>query len=370
MVIWVGREELAPFVAITWEEYSSRVLIRQSNHVIRHDHQSHDPSLARRFVRVEFRDEDRLAYRWDGGAQQRVGDILRHGFVSPFYDPVEGYVTSDKIRSFLGEALADAQQISQLQGRIRRGPQTSIKMRFHNSKCKFPVHNVDEAESEMARSFDYPNPVHLDSDGVGRPWCRQGDINKALRKSQGIHLPFQRLVGVVKFKARIPIPKNYRLNLRRATLCKRQHPVHVQEKENEPPKYLKGTCVIQYPEAQSFTPVTCSAYTPCWCVSTSLMYAFVDESAFPLGCLGGGDLDDGLIPQVQTAPMGENESMPWERDKDRRGATVDSDVAGLPADWHIVIADQSKVGPCLSMSYCTASSPIDRDGKFDDRAGA
>jgi hypothetical protein len=25
--------------------------------------------------------------------------------------------------------------------------------------------------------------------------------------------------------------------------------------------------------------------------------------------------------------MGENESMPWERDKDRRGATVDSDVA-------------------------------------------
>jgi hypothetical protein len=90
-------------------------------------------------------------------------------------------------------------------------------MRFHNSKCKFPVHNVDEAESEMARSFDYPNPVHLDrfvvvsflvntnlyailhicSDGVGRPWCRQGDINKALRKSQGIHLPFQRLVGVI-----------------------------------------------------------------------------------------------------------------------------------------------------------------------------
>src|SRR6266852_4395963 len=36
-----------------------------------------------------------------------------------------------------------------------------IKMRLRESQCKFPVHDVDEAEFEIARSFDYPNPVHL-----------------------------------------------------------------------------------------------------------------------------------------------------------------------------------------------------------------
>jgi hypothetical protein len=83
----------------------------------------------------------------------------------------------------------------------------------------------------------------------------------------------------VKFKARIPVPKSYQLVgvagegqayikegvneedvftlgsgmiygafLRRSAaaspLCKRQHPVCVQEKVNGPPKYFKGTCVI------------------------------------------------------------------------------------------------------------------------------
>jgi RNA dependent RNA polymerase len=48
----------------------SRILLEgpyttQSNRAIRH-YQCHDPSLAERFVLVEFRDEDRLAYRWDG----------------------------------------------------------------------------------------------------------------------------------------------------------------------------------------------------------------------------------------------------------------------------------------------------------------
>jgi RNA-dependent RNA polymerase len=104
----------------------------QSNRVIRH-YQSHDPSLAERFIRVEFRDEDRLSYRWDGEVdgtlflKQRVGGILHHGFeiggrafeflaystsalrehsvwfVSPFRDPVEGYVTAEKIRASLGD---------------------------------------------------------------------------------------------------------------------------------------------------------------------------------------------------------------------------------------------------------------------------
>ncbi|KAH9996136.1 RNA dependent RNA polymerase-domain-containing protein [Russula compacta] len=104
----------------------------ESNRVIRH-YQSHEPTLVDRFVRVEFRDEDRLAYRHDGNLdgtwflQERVGGILRHGFelggrtfellaystsmlrdhsvwfVSPFRDPQEGFVTAEKIRSSLGD---------------------------------------------------------------------------------------------------------------------------------------------------------------------------------------------------------------------------------------------------------------------------
>ena len=68
----------------------SRILLEgpyttESNRVIRR-YLDHDPGLAERFVRVEFRDEDRLAYRWDGDVdgtwflQQRVGGILRQGF--------------------------------------------------------------------------------------------------------------------------------------------------------------------------------------------------------------------------------------------------------------------------------------------------
>jgi RNA-dependent RNA polymerase len=247
----------------------SRILLEgpyttQSNRVIRH-YQSHDPSLAERFIRVEFRDEDRLAYRWDGDVdgtwflKQRVGGILRHGFelggrafeflaystsalrehsvwfVSPFRDPVEGYVTSEKIRSSLGDfskllrmpskyaaRIAQAFTATNPSKKIRsdqweeqpdlgdhtdgvgtisplfrdkiweemcnafphlrgRVPPSAFQFRFlgykgvvvvdhrlpgilmrlRESQRKFPVHDVDEAEFEIARSFDYPNPVHL-----------------------------------------------------------------------------------------------------------------------------------------------------------------------------------------------------------------
>ena len=248
----------------------SRILLEgpyttQSNRVIRH-YQDHDPALAERFIRVEFRDEDRLAYRWDGDVdgtwflQQRVGGILRHGFelggrafeflaystsalrehsvwfVSPFRDPIEGYVTAEHIRSSLGDfskllrtpskyaaRIAQAFTATDKSVMIRRdqweeqpdlGPHTDgvgtispelaemiweekckasrnyrehriqpsayqfrflgykgvvvvdhrlegVKMRLRESQRKFPVNNVDEAPFEIARSFDYPNPVHL-----------------------------------------------------------------------------------------------------------------------------------------------------------------------------------------------------------------
>jgi RNA-dependent RNA polymerase len=267
----------------------SRILLEgpyttQSNRVIR-QYQSHDPNLAEQFVRVEFRDEDHLAYRWDGDVdgtwflKQRVGGILRHGFelggrafeflaystsalrkhsvwfVSPFRDPVEGYVTSEKIRSSLGDfsellrmpskyAAATTPSVKIRSGQWEEQPDLGkhtdgvgtispllrdmiweaisvyrgncvspsafqfrflgykgvvvvdhrlpgIKMRLRQSQRKFPVHDVDEAEFEVAGSFNYPNPVHLNrfvvmsfliktnrysipqtcSDGVGRPWC-------------------------------------------------------------------------------------------------------------------------------------------------------------------------------------------------------
>jgi RNA-dependent RNA polymerase len=248
----------------------SRILVEgpyttQSNRVIRR-YLKRDPTLSDRFVRVEFRDEDHLAYRWDGDVDgtwflhTRVGGILREGFelggrafeylgysqsalrqhsvwfISPFRDREEGYVTAEKIRSSLGDfskllrtpskyAARLAQAFTATEGSvmIRRdeweeqpelGPHTDgvgtislelsnkiwaekcrvspylkesrvqpsayqfrflgykgvvvvdhqlkgIKMRFRESQRKFPVPNVEEAEFEIARSFDYPNPVHL-----------------------------------------------------------------------------------------------------------------------------------------------------------------------------------------------------------------
>ena len=247
----------------------SRILLEgpyttQTNRVIRR-YQAHDPDLAERFVRVEFRDEDRLAYRWDGDVdgtwflKQRVGGVLRQGFelggrafeflaystsalrehsvwfVSPFRDPEDGYVTSEKIRSSLGDFSKLLRMPSKYAARIAQAftathPSTmiqsdqweeqpdlgghtdgvgtisvpfrdmvweamckvfphlrghvppdafqfrflgykgvvvvdhrleGIKMRLRESQRKFPVPDVHEAEFEIARSFDYPNPVHL-----------------------------------------------------------------------------------------------------------------------------------------------------------------------------------------------------------------
>ncbi|KAI0306234.1 RNA dependent RNA polymerase-domain-containing protein [Multifurca ochricompacta] len=225
-----------------------------------------DPTLAERFVRVEFRDEDHLPYRWDGNVdgtwilQQRVGKILRDGFelsgrrfeflaysasslrehtvwfVAPFHDPVEGIVNAESIRASLGDFSELVRTPSKYAARIAQaftatdpsviisrdqweeqedlGPHTDgvgtispdladmiwdercrtsgnlkesrvkpsayqfrflgykgvvvvdsrlkgIRMRLRKSQRKFLVHNVTEAGFEIARSFDYPNPVHL-----------------------------------------------------------------------------------------------------------------------------------------------------------------------------------------------------------------
>jgi RNA-dependent RNA polymerase len=237
----------------------------QSNRVIRR-YQEHNPAFVERFVRVEFCDEDRLAYRWDREVdgswfvQRRVGGVLHDGFelagrsfeflayshsslrehavwfVSPFEDPFEGYVNAERIRARLGDLsdllrtpstyaarIAQAFTSTDPSVNIRRdqweeqaelGVHTDgvgtisqeladmiweekcratgnlrenrvkpsayqfrflgykgvvvvdsrldgIKMRLRGSQCKFPVYNEENAELEIAGSFDTPIPVHL-----------------------------------------------------------------------------------------------------------------------------------------------------------------------------------------------------------------
>ena len=268
----------------------SRILLEgpfttQSNRVVRR-YQNCDPILVERFVRVEFRDEDHLTYRWGGEVdgtwflRQRVGKILREGFevagrkfeflaysssslrehavwfVSPFHDPVEGRdVNAATIRASLGDfsdllrtpskwaaRIAQAFTATDPSVKIRRdqweeqddlGPHTDgvgtispelaekiwdkklkakgldeegaeedavqcgqfpnnidgenrvrpsayqfrflgykgvvvvdhrlkgIKMRLRKSQRKFLVRKNAEAEFEIACSFEYPNPAHL-----------------------------------------------------------------------------------------------------------------------------------------------------------------------------------------------------------------
>ncbi|KAH9066237.1 RdRP-domain-containing protein [Lactarius vividus] len=253
----------------------SRILLEgpypmQSDRVIRH-YQSHDPAFVERFIRVEFRDEDRPHCRWDGDGnsswflQQRVGGILRDGFtlcgrtfeflaysmsslrehsvwfMAPFRDPEEGYVSAQNIRASLGDfsrllrtpskyaaRIAQAFTATDPSVKIRRdqweeqpelGPHTDgvgtispelaakiweakckasgntrtdrvepsayqfrflgfkgvvvvdrrlkgIKMRLRDSQHKFPVHNVENADFEIARAFDYPNSAYLNRPAV------------------------------------------------------------------------------------------------------------------------------------------------------------------------------------------------------------
>ncbi|KAH9014013.1 RdRP-domain-containing protein [Lactarius hengduanensis] len=222
----------------------SRILLEgpyptQSDRVIRR-YQSHDTAFGERFIRVEFRDEDRLQYRWDWDVdgswflQQRVGGILRDGFTLGGRTFEFLAYSMSSLREHFGLASPYAEQVcredrtgihrdgsqhedyrDQWEEQPELGPHTDgvgtispelaakiweasgnargnrvepsayqfrflgfkgvvvvdhrlegIKMRLRDSQHKFPVHNVEEAEFEIARAFDYPNPVHLNRPAV------------------------------------------------------------------------------------------------------------------------------------------------------------------------------------------------------------
>ncbi|KAH9018115.1 RdRP-domain-containing protein [Lactarius pseudohatsudake] len=579
----------------------SRILLEgpfktQSNRVVRR-YQDHDSTLVERFVRVEFRDEDHLPYRWDGDVdatwflQRRVGKILREGFevagrkfeflaystsslrehavwfVSPFRDPVEGYVNARTIRASLGDfsdllrtpskwaaRIAQAFTATDPSVKLRRGqweeqddlgPHTDgvgtislelavmiweekcrsrkiigdkqdkssayqfedkrvrpsayqfrflgykgvvvvdsrlkgIKMRLRKSQRKFPVPNVSEAEFEIARSFDYPNSVHLNrpavmaledlgvkkkafvdlqEDAKARIYLAKDSLKifAGLLRSQTLglkfHLPFvlEQLMKLgldfrdhldkeairsaflgrlvrdsmnhslreMKFKARIPVPRSYQLvgvaDEGRAyinegarpdkvfTLREKQIYVCVQESTDKEPEYLKGACLISrspviHPGDIQRVYAVGKPPDDKICFFSGLKNVVVlpvigDRSL--ASCLAGGDLDGDtfdiyydnpdLLPSLIFPPAEYPPGEIWTLNERRGDATVEdicdfivefisSDVMGLLADRHIIIADQSKDGVfddrCMKLAeLCSKAVDYAKNGKRVDLRG-
>ncbi|KAH8995448.1 RdRP-domain-containing protein [Lactarius akahatsu] len=535
----------------------------QSNRVIRR-YKDHDPTLVARFVRVEFRDEDHLAYRWDGDVdgtwflQRRVGKILREGFevagrkfeflaystsslrehavwfVSPFRDPVEGYVNARTIRASLGDfsdllrtpskwaaRIAQAFTATDPSVKIRRGqweeqddlgPHTDgdessayqfedkrvrpsayqfrflgykgvvvvdsrlkgIKMRLRKSQRKFPVPNVSEAEFEIARSFDYPNSVHLNrfvvfvsyahtlslgvvrffrpavmaledlgvkkkafvdlqEDAKARIYLAKDSLKifAGLLRSQTLglkfHLPFilEQLMNLgLDFRDHLDKEAIRSAFLGRLsafadegrayikegarpdkvfTLREKQIYVCVQESTDKEPEYLKGACLISrspviHPGDIQRVYAVGKPPDDKICFFSGLKNVVVlpaigDRSS--ASCLAGGDLDGDTFdiyydnPDLLTSfivppaeyPPGEV----WTLNERRGDATVEdicdfivefisSDVMGLLADRHIIIADQSKDGvfddKCMKLAeLCSKAVDYAKNGKRVDLRG-
>ncbi|KAG6851310.1 hypothetical protein H0H93_011746, partial [Arthromyces matolae] len=179
----------------------------QSNRVIRmyEDYLDH-------FVRVDFRDEDRLQYRWDrevNGStliQERVGGILKNGFElagrrfellayssSALREhAVWGWVNSEFIRQTLGDfkstqllrqpskyaarlALAftatdpsvyirsdewEGDGVVSVDQQLDKNTE-GIRMRLRKSMKKFSASNAGHAEIEIAQSFEHPIKCYL-----------------------------------------------------------------------------------------------------------------------------------------------------------------------------------------------------------------
>ncbi|KAH9989051.1 RNA dependent RNA polymerase-domain-containing protein [Russula compacta] len=539
----------------------------QSNRVIRR-YQDHDPALAERFLRVEFCDEDHLAYRWDREVdgswfvQRRVGGVLRDGlevagrpfeflaystsalrqhavwFVSPFHDPVEGDVNAESIRAQLGDFSSLLRTPSKYAARIAQaftstdpsvkircdqweeqedlGPHTDgvgtisqeladmiweehcratgnlrenrvrpsayqfrflgykgvvvvdnrlqgIKMRLRESQRKFPVHNVEEAEFEIAQIFNSPIPVHLnrpivmilEDRGVKKEALIElQDAAKRKFTSRGIHwtcseqlyalgLDFkknserraiecaflERLLRYsmnyslreVKFKARIPVPNSYQLvgvaDEGQAYIREGANPENVftlgegriyacvQESLDEDPIYLKGKCVLSrspviHPGDIQIVHAVGKPPDDKICFFHGLKNVVVlpavgDHSL--ASCLAGGDLDGdpydiyyqnpALLPGIQENPADYPPGEVWTLDENHGDATIEdvcrfiveyinSDVMGLLANRHMVIADQSKDGVfdkhCMDIAklysqavdYAKNGVPVDISNNF------
>ncbi|KAH9989050.1 RNA dependent RNA polymerase-domain-containing protein [Russula compacta] len=535
----------------------------QSNRVIRH-YQSHDSTLVERFVRVEFRDEDHLAYRWDGNVdgtwflQHRIGEILREGFeiggrkfeflaysnsslrehavwfVAPFPDPVEGDVNAASIRASLGDFSKLLRTPSKYAARIAQaftatdpsvtirsdqweeqgdiGPHTDgvgtispelaemiwekfqatgnltenrvkpsayqfrflgykgvvvvdsrlkgILMRLRESQRKFPVHNVERAEFEVARAFYHQilsistAVMALDNLGVKRKAFL--DLQDAAKRhiylasdSLQILLGCLELIKVgldfkdyldkeaigsaffgrlvrdsmnhslreMKFKARIPVPHSYQLvgvaDEGQAYIKEGADPDKVftlkenfcvQEAADKEPIYFKGKCLISrspviHPGDVQHVFAVGKPPEDKICFFRDLKNVVVLPAIGHrslASCLAGGDLDgdtydiyygnSALLPPLYHPPADYPPAEVWTLDRFRGDATVDdicnfiieyinSDVMGLLAHKHIIIADQSKDGVfderCMTLAtLCSKAVDYAKNGKPVDLRNA
>ncbi|KAH9071049.1 RdRP-domain-containing protein [Lactarius deliciosus] len=510
----------------------SRILLEgpfktQSNRVIRR-YQSHDPTLVERFVRVEFRDEDHLAYRWDGDVdgtwflQRRVGKILREGFevagrkfeflaystsslrehavwfVSPFRDPVEGYVNARTIRASLGDfsellrtpskwaaRIAQAFTATDPSVKIRRGqweeqddlgPHTDgvgtisleladmiweekcrareligdkqdkssahqfedkrvrpsayqfrflgykgvvvidsrlkgIKMRLRKSQRKFPVPNVSEAEFEIARSFDYPNAVHLNrpavmaledlgvkkkafvdlqEDAKAHIYLAKDSLEKFARLLRGqilglkFHLPFI-LEQLMK------LGLDFRDHLDKSAIRSAFLGRLVRDSMNHSLREMKFKARIPVPHSYQLVGVADEGRAGL--KNVVVLPAIGDRSL--ASCLAGGDLDGDtfdiyydnpdLLPSLIFPPAEYPPGEVWTLNERRGDATVEdicdfivesigSDVMGLLADRHVIIVDQSKDGvfddKCMKLAeLCSKAVDYAKNGKRVDLRG-
>jgi len=155
----------------------------QSNRVIR-QYQGYEDH----FIRVDFRDEDMLQYRWDREVDgtfflnTRVGDTLKTGFelagrdfeflaysnsalrehsvwfVNPFQHPIKGRVNAASIRDSLGNFKGDdlLKQPSKLAARLAQAFTATDASAM-----------IQRCEWEEVEDLDCPIEPHLFTDGVG-----------------------------------------------------------------------------------------------------------------------------------------------------------------------------------------------------------
>ncbi|KAG6916647.1 hypothetical protein DXG01_005933 [Tephrocybe rancida] len=175
----------------------------QSNRVIRmyEDYLDH-------FVRVDFRDEDRLQYRWDRSVdgstylQERVGGVLKGGFelagrrfeflaysssalrehavwfMNPFHHPEKGWVDSEYIRQTLGDFKKDKELLHQPSKYAAR-----LAQAFTATDPSVQIH-----KREWEEVPDLGLKPYLFTDGVGTIAKSLGDeIWTALCSGRGDH---------------------------------------------------------------------------------------------------------------------------------------------------------------------------------------
>ncbi|KAI0822735.1 RdRP-domain-containing protein [Trametes gibbosa] len=147
------------------------------------------------FLRVDFRDEDRLQYRWarevDGTTllTERVGGILKHGFdiggrhfeflaysssalrehavwfMNPFQHPTQGSITAQRIRDSLGDFSNVIKKPSKYAARLAQA-----------FTATDPSVSISRDQWEEMKDLESSDPDYLFTDGVGTISQELGDM--------------------------------------------------------------------------------------------------------------------------------------------------------------------------------------------------